>query len=108
MFPSLSNNRRDGTLEDLYIENLKEKNVEQLLKDINSFLLELKSKGRRFTWFHKTKLHTYFSVTDDYVSKKIGQATIAGAFDFECDEMNMLKSLLKSIVCEKAQVLPPE
>jgi len=72
--------------------------VEQLLSDIYHFLEDLKSKGRTFKWLHKTKLHTYFSVTDDFVSKKIGQATKAGAFNFECVEMNLFKELLKSIM----------
>jgi len=96
LFPSLSKDGRSGTLEDLYIENLKEDGVEHLLKDIYSFLDDLKSKGRNFKWFHKTKLHTYFSVTD-FVSKTIGQATEAGAFNYDCMEMNCLKELLRSI-----------
>ena len=98
LFPSLSDDKRNGTLEDLYIENLKENNVEQLINDIDSFLYTLKSKGRKFTWYHKTKLHTYFSVTNDFVSCKIGQATKYGAFNFECDEMNSLKLLLEKII----------
>ncbi|MDR0294627.1 MAG: hypothetical protein LBH91_00305 [Prevotellaceae bacterium] len=96
LFPSLSKDDNSGTLEDLYISNLKEDGVEHLLNDINFFLDALKSKGRNFTWLHKTKLHTYFSVTD-FVSKTIGQATEAGAFNYECNEMNQLKELLRSI-----------
>ena len=84
LFPSLSKNSRSGTLEDLFIDNLSEDGAEHLLSDIYSFLNNLKSKGRNFTWFHKAKLHTYFSVTDKFVSKKIGQAAEAGAFNFEC------------------------
>ena len=97
LFPSLSQTNRNGTLEDLYIENLVEDGAEYLLNNINYFLDELKSKGRVFNWFHKTRLYTYFSVTDKFVSKKIGQATEAGAFDFECAEMNSLKELLRNI-----------
>jgi len=94
LFPSLSTSNRSGTLEDLYIENLTEVNAGAVIGDVRSFLDSLKVKGRKFTWFHKTMLHTYFSVTDDYVSKKIGQATEAGAFNFECNEMSMLKELM--------------
>jgi len=97
LFPSLSNNERNGTLEDLCIENLKEDNIKPLLGDINSFLLDLESKGRHFTWPHKAKIHTYFSVTDDFVSKRIGEATKAGAINFECSEMNTLKELFIKI-----------
>jgi hypothetical protein len=98
LLPSLSNNKRNGTLEDLYIENLVEVGVEKVLDDIYVFLDDLKINGREFTWLHKTKLHTYFSVTDNYMSKKIGQATEAGAFNYECAEMNSFRKLLKEII----------
>ena len=97
LFPSLSENSLRGTLEDLFIDNLSEDEVDNLLFDINAFLNDLKSKGRNFTWFHKTKLHTYFSVTDKFVKMKTGQAAQAGAFNFECAEMNSLKELLENI-----------
>ncbi|MCL1974607.1 MAG: hypothetical protein FWG61_00430 [Firmicutes bacterium] len=101
LFPSLSNIKQNGTLEDLYIENLVEVGVNSVLDDIYAFLDDLKSKGRSFTWPHKTKLHTYFSVTNDYVTMKVGEATEAGAFDFECAKMNVLKELLKNIAMAK-------
>ncbi|MCL2832450.1 MAG: hypothetical protein FWD78_04695 [Treponema sp.] len=97
LFPSLSTINKNGTLEDLYINNLAENGVKDVLNDIYSFINNLKAKGRIFTWLHKTLLHTYFSVTNDFVSKKIGQATGAGAFNFECNEINMLKDLMKNI-----------
>ena len=97
LFPSLSKSDRRGTLEDLIIENLMEDRVESLLHDIYLFLEDLKSNGRDFKWPHKTKLHTYFSVTDNFVSNKIGQAVKAGAFNYECSEMNSLKELLRNI-----------
>jgi len=90
----VSTSNRSGTLEDLYIENLTEGDAKAVVGDIQSFLDNLKAKGRKFTWFHKAMLHTYFSVTDEFVSKKIGQATEAGAFNFECKEMSMLKDLM--------------
>ena len=46
---------------------------------------------------HKSVLYTYFSVTDKYTSSKLGEATKAGAFQFDCTEMNCLKNLLKEI-----------
>ena len=100
LFPSLSATNLNGTLEDLYIKNLAEEGVEVVAGDIRSFLENLKTKGRKFTWFHKTMLHTYFSITDDYVTKKIGQATEAGAFNFECSEMSLLKNLMICIAKE--------
>ena len=97
LFPSLSEKGLSGTLEDLLIHNLMEKNAKNLLTKINSFLDGLKSNGRIFKWPHKTKLYTYFSITSDFVSKKIGEATEAGAFNLECVEMHSLKGLFRSI-----------
>jgi len=97
LFPSLSENDLNGALEDLLINILKENGAKNLLNDIQFFLGDLKSKGRSFKWLHKSKLHTYFSVTNDFVAKKIGEATEAGAFDLECTEMNSLKELLTNI-----------
>ena len=71
LFPALSTSNRSGTLEDLYIENLAENGVETVIGDVRSFLNALKTKGRKITWYHKSLLHTYFSVTDHFVSKKI-------------------------------------
>jgi len=98
LFPALSTSNRSGALENLYIENLNEIDAEAVIGDIRSFLCDLKAKDRKFIWYHKTMLHTYFSVTNDFVSMKIGQATEAGAFNFECDEMNMLKDLMYHII----------
>jgi len=100
LFPSLSTTSRNGTLEDLFIENLAESGVEVVISEIRSFLDDLQAKGRKLTWFHKSMLHTYFSVTDGFVSKKIGQATEAGAFNFDCDEMNLLRDLMTRIIQE--------
>ena len=97
LFPSLSTKDLSGSLEDLLIDNLNENGANLLLNDIYSFLNELKSKGRSFKWPQKSKLHMYFSVTNDFVSMKIGEATEAGAFNLECWEMNTLKELFRSI-----------
>ena len=102
LFPRLSKEGCVGTLENLIIDNLNEADADKILDDVDGFLASLQAKDRHFTWLHKSKLHTYFSVTDDYVTMKLSEATEAGAFNFECEEMNSLKSLLQSIarVCE--------
>ena len=97
LFPSLSRIEKNGTLEDLIINNLTEINVESVLNDVDSFLSRLQKKDRRFTWLHKSRLYTYFSVTDNYIALKLGEATKAGAFNFNCEEMKSLKDLLIAI-----------
>ena len=97
LFPKLCKEGSSGTLENLIIDNLNEADVDKILDDVDAFLASLQAKDRHFTWLHKSKLYTYFSVTDDYVTKKLSEAAEAGAFNFECEEMNSLKSLLLNI-----------
>ena len=97
LFPTLSKVKSNGTLEDLVISNLSEIDTESVLSDINGFITGLKEKDRPITCLHKSKLYTYFSVTDKYITLKLGEATEAGVFNFECDEMLSLKELLIAI-----------
>ena len=97
LFPSLSKIEKSGTLEDLIINNLTEIDVEPVLNDVDGFLTGLQENNRRLTWLHKSRLYTYFSVTDNYITLKLGEATKAGAFNFECEEMKSLKELLIAI-----------
>ncbi|MCL1997578.1 MAG: hypothetical protein FWG65_02295 [Turicibacter sp.] len=104
LFPTLSEVPTDGTLEDLFIENLTENNVENVLNEVDKFVNRLKTNGRNFGHMHKSKLHAYFAVTDEnavngvenhtYIGAKIGEAARDGAFNFECSPLNNLKPLL--------------
>ena len=83
LFPVCGEHPRSGTLEDLCLEILKEENREMILAEVQGLMDRLHDKhGREFPHELKTKLHTYFSVTDDFVSMKIGEAARAGAFDW--------------------------
>ena len=98
LFPTFDEDPSKGTLEDLCISILKEQGHELILKDIDIFLDNLNKKYQReFPHEFKTKLHTYFSITDRYVSLKVGEAASAGAFDWESDEMNKLKEFILEI-----------
>ena len=99
LFPTLSENTKEGTLEDLYVKNLVE-SPEELIKDIDVFINGLKEKGHNFPRIHKSRLYTYFAVTDKFTSLKLAEAAKAGAFKFDCNEMNSLKKLLKEM-CSK-------
>ena len=98
LFPMLSKNGTSGTLENLILRNLKEEDVDVILNEVDGFIEKLNERGRSFSWPHKTKLHTYFSVTDRFVTMKLSEAVAAGAFNYECDEMNSLKELLTSLI----------
>ncbi|MCL1873558.1 MAG: hypothetical protein FWF85_05525 [Clostridiales bacterium] len=96
LFPTLSGQTENGTLEDLYLKNLVE-SADDLLSDIDIFINGLQSKGRYIPRKHKSRLYTYFAVTDKFTALKLAEAAEAGAFSFDCSEMNCLKSLLKEI-----------
>lgn len=99
LFPACNSEPINGTLEDLCLSILKESTKSDVLTEIEVFLQELKQKGLRNSYPHefKTKLHTYFSVTDKYVGSKIGEAADAGAFDWS----NPCLEPLKNFIAEK-------
>ena len=99
LFPTCEQSIISGTLEDLCLSILSEEHCADILLDIDAFIDELKTKrNRTFPHEFKTKLHTYFSVTDSYVSLKIGEAARAGAFDWQNDKLSPLKNFLSEII----------
>ena len=96
LFPSLSINAENGTLEDLFINNLVESS-DELLKDIDNFINSLQLKKRNIPRKHKSRLYIYFAVTDRYITLKLAEAAKSGAFRFDCSEMNSLKELLREM-----------
>ena len=99
LFPTCAGEAIEGTLEDLCLDILSEERSSQVLQEIQMFMncLEVKLE-RKFPHEFKTKLHTYFSVTDNYVSLKIGEAAKAGAFNWESDKLLPLKGFLQEII----------
>lgn len=83
LFPSLNDEMKNGTLEDLCLTILREKQSEEVLEHINRFLTQSREQmHRELRHWHKSQIHTYFSITDKYVSLKIGEAAKAGCFDW--------------------------
>ena len=84
-----------GTLEDLCLKILSEKDNKSILTVINAFLNKMESSfERNYRRKHKNKLHTYLSSSDKYVSMPIGIASSAGAFDWGSNELEPLKEFL--------------
>lgn len=95
LFPSCSSTPTNGTLEDLCLEIVK---TDDVINNVDRFIEELKGAGKRtFTRVHKSKLHTYLSVTEPYVSLKIGEAGKAGAFDWSHEKMQRVAGFIKEI-----------
>lgn len=105
LFPNLDANVENGTLEDLGISILEEHNNETILEDIDTFLKTLNTKhNREFPHKFKTKLYTYFSITDKYVTLKIGEAAKAGAFNWSSEKMNKLKEFMLEVLNKKEEL----
>lgn len=95
LFPTCDKTVQNGTLEDLCLSILKQPDHPAMLNEIQTFLELLKQEHQQsFPHEHKTKLHTYFSITDKFVGMKIGEAADAKAFDWNSDKLDFLKSFL--------------
>lgn len=99
IFPTCNYDVCEGTLEDFCLSILKEDISSSILDDIQTFMDSLKDKyDRLYPHEFKTKLHTYFSVTDSYVSLKIGEAAKAGAFDWNHAGLLPLKEFIREVI----------
>lgn len=95
LFPSCSSTPTEGTLEDLCLEIMK---TDDVIQNVDRFINDLQSAGKRtFPRVHKNKLHTYLSVTEPYVSLKIGEAGKAGAYDWSHEKMKRIAGFIKEI-----------
>ena len=84
LLPTCDINPTEGTLEDLCWNILKAEYADDMQKDIHGFINDIKNKyGSVSVHEHKSRLHTYFSVNEDFSSLKIGEAALAGAFDWD-------------------------
>lgn len=96
-------NFRNGTLEDLCLEILKEKE-EQISVDIlkNTAIDYVNSvqklRNQKFSTVHKNYIHTFFSVTDKFVGSKIGEAAHYGCFDFSSPKLDFLECAILKLV----------
>lgn len=92
LFPLNSN---AGTLEDLCLRILSDKNSDQILSLVDSFLATMETTFERvYRRKHKNKLHTYLSSSNEYVTMQIGTASQSGAFDWNSDELIPLRDFL--------------
>ena len=91
LFPTCSASIKDGTLEDLCLNILKKEDASSILATVDKALAPYKENLPRL---HKNKLHSFFSLTNEYVSLKIGEAARNKAFRDDSAEMESLKSFL--------------
>lgn len=98
LFPALGKEIKAGTLEDLCMSILAEPEVDKVTGRADCFLDMLRRDGLRdFSHLHKTKLHTYFSITNKFVTKNVGLAAKAGAFNWSHPNLDPLKDCLSEM-----------
>lgn len=98
LFPTLGAEDRPGTLEDLCVTVLDDTTTETPLEEIDTFVKHLEQDRKQtFSHRHKTRLHTYFSVNNKFVSMKLGEAADAGAFNWFHPNLEPLKNCLKEM-----------
>lgn len=95
LFPILNSTPQVGTLEDLCWEILKD-NSKNEKEEIKQFINHMKNNYHRIVSHeHKSRLHTYFSVDDNLVSMKIGEAAKVGAFNWKHEKLKALEDLIQ-------------
>lgn len=98
LFPTLSAEPEEGTLEHLCMKLLKPEYQPAIVLDsISDTMQALEEKEiRTFSHDFKSKLHGFFSLTDGFVGLKIGEAAKAGAFDWGSSELVGLNQCLRN------------
>lgn len=98
LFPAFGAEECPGTLEDLCLTILDDTVAETPLEEIDTFVKHLEhDREQTFSHRHKTRLHTYFSVNNRFVSMKVGEAADAGAFNWSHPNLDPLKNCLSKI-----------
>lgn len=98
LFPQLTAQPVSGTLEDLCVQILAGNDVHDYLAEITPFLQNISARHGSLTHPHKTKLHTYFSVSDKFTGLKIGESAKAGAFDWDNPKLDPLKDFVRCML----------
>ena len=96
LFPSLDSTPVNGTLEHLCMKLIKpEFCPETVFEKVDCFMDELKKQNiREYKRDFKSRIHSFFSVTDDFVGLKLGECANAGAFDWGSEELEGLNKCL--------------
>lgn len=98
LFPGFDGTEKlmPGTLEDLCIKILKDNDV-QLLDCVTDYLSCLEQMDKKITRKHKSFLHAYFAGRDRFVGMKIGEASKAGAWNWEHESLLSFKNTIKAM-----------
>ena len=95
LFPECDTTTTSGTLENLCLRQLADKDADKKLIEIDNLLDKYRTDLPRI---HKNRLHAFFSLTDHFVSLKVGEPARANAFNLDEGSItNINKFLLQFI-----------
>ena len=100
LFPKINSGDTAGTLEDLCLNTLASPDKDKILEITDCAIESVKKQIGELKRPHKNRLHTYLSLTDDFVGLKLGEAANANAFDFCSNETKALEELLSAMLEE--------
>jgi len=96
LWPKCNSNPINGTLEDLCMQIIDDKDRENITNSIQVFINDMKNNyERNYTHEFKAKLHTYMSVTEPFIGMKIGEASKANMFDWNSDKLMDLRKIIE-------------
>ena len=98
LFPKNDSADTAGTLEDLCLNTLASPDKDEILGIVDCAIESVKKQTGELKRPHKNKLHTYLSLTDDFVGLKLGEAAKANAFDFSSKETKAIEKLLSDML----------
>jgi hypothetical protein len=97
LFPSFNLANESGTLEDLCLKIIADYDKDIILDIVEAATSAIEERNGFLKRKHKNELHTFLSLTDNFVGLKIGESAKAGAFDFDSPYFTPLKQLLESL-----------
>lgn len=98
LFPAFDALETNGTLEDLCLKTLAGDKTEEYLNISDAAIGQVNERCEKLKRPHKNRLSTYLSLSNDYVTLKLGESARAGAFDFDAPELSPLKAFLKGML----------
>ncbi|MDR0380279.1 MAG: hypothetical protein LBI62_10145 [Candidatus Accumulibacter sp.] len=98
LFPCFDREVENGAIEDLCLKTLTEKNAEEKLCIVDDAISRVERTSGKLKWINKSRLHTYLSLSDKFVTLKLGESARAGAYDFHASALEPFKNFLRSMV----------
>jgi 5S rRNA maturation endonuclease (ribonuclease M5) len=101
LFPKFDQMNANGAIENLCMDILnfsQNVSLKKILAIANDSLKKVEECGIKLSHRHKNELHTYFSLTNEFVGKQLRYAAQENAFDFSASAFDPLKKLMLEMI----------